>query len=46
MLSFENGAQLEFLNPSCGYESWAIVHGKDNYICMGGGGFSKVEEGA
>lgn len=45
VLSFANGAQLEFLNLSCGYESWATVHGDDNYICMGGGGFCKVEDG-
>jgi hypothetical protein len=40
LLYFSNGAQIHFLNTSCGYESWSICFGKQLLHCMGGGGFA------
>ena len=37
IVSFEGGAQLQFLNTSCGYESWRASHGSTQIICTGGG---------
>ena len=37
ILVFEEGVSLEFLNLSCGYESWRAQHGSEEVICMGGG---------
>jgi len=31
--------KIEFMNVSCGYESWRTVHGEQEVICIGGGGF-------
>jgi hypothetical protein len=42
VLHFENSASIEFLNLSCGYESWRTVHGQQEVICMGGGGFTII----
>jgi len=36
-LHFEDNYELQFLNLSSGYESWHIVHGAHEIICMGGG---------
>jgi hypothetical protein len=36
-LRFEEEVWLEFLNLSCGYESWRAQHGSEEVICMGGG---------
>jgi hypothetical protein len=36
-LHFEDNSILQFLNLSSGYESWHIVHGAHEIICMGGG---------
>lgn len=41
-LHFEDCA-LEFLNLSSGHESWHIVHGTDEIICMGGGKLHEIE---
>jgi hypothetical protein len=40
-----NGAYLEFLNVSCGYESWRTAHGAQVVICMGGGGLHELTTG-
>ena len=37
ILGFEGGVSLEFLNLSCGYESWRAQHDSEEVICMGGG---------
>lgn len=37
ILEFEDGVSLEFLNLSCGYESWRAQHDSEEVICMGGG---------
>jgi hypothetical protein len=37
ILEFEEGVSLEFLNLSCGYESWRARHSSEEVICMGGG---------
>jgi len=36
LLYFSNGAQIHFLNTSCGYESWRICFKTQQVICMGG----------
>jgi hypothetical protein len=42
VLHFVNDVLLEFLNLSCGYEGWRTVHGQQEVICMGGGGFTEI----
>jgi len=42
VLALSNNASIEFLNLSCGYESWRTVHGEQEVICMGGGGFTEI----
>jgi hypothetical protein len=37
LVLFEQEVSLEFLNLSCGYESWRAGHGSEEVICMGGG---------
>jgi hypothetical protein len=37
LVLFEQDVSLEFLNLSCGYESWRAGHGSEEVICMGGG---------
>ncbi len=37
IVGFEGGVSLEFLNLSCGYESWRTQHDSEEVICMGGG---------
>ena len=37
LVKFSNGTFLEFLNLSCGYESWRTAHGPQQIISMGGG---------
>jgi hypothetical protein len=37
MISFEGGAQIQFLSTSCGYESWEMWNGTTQIICTGGG---------
>lgn len=37
ILEFEEGVSLEFLNLSCGYESWHTQHDSEEVICQGGG---------
>lgn len=37
VLEFGGGVFLEFLNLSCGYESWRTQHDSGDAICMGGG---------
>lgn len=37
LLRFEKGVRLEFLNLSCGFETWRATHGSEDVICMGGG---------
>jgi hypothetical protein len=36
-LRFKGEVCLEFLNLSCGYESWRTQHEAEEVICMGGG---------
>lgn len=42
-LHFEDNCELQFLNLSSGYESWHIVHGAHEIICMGGGKLQEIE---
>ena len=42
VLYFTNGAIIELLNLSCGYEAWRTVHGAQEIICMGGGSISEI----
>jgi len=42
VLYFANNAFIEFLNLSCGYEGWRTLHGQQEVICMGGGGFTEI----
>lgn len=42
-LHFNGDCELHFLNLSSGYESWHIVHGTQEIICMGGGKLHKFE---
>ncbi len=42
-LHFEDNGELQFLNLSSGYESWHIVHGAQEIICLGGGKLHEVE---
>ncbi len=42
-LHFEDNCELQFLNLSSGYESWHIVHGSHEIICMGGGKLHELE---
>jgi len=42
VIHFANDASIEFMNISCGYESWRTVHGEQEVICMGGGGFTEI----
>ena len=37
LVKFEDDVSLEFLNLSCGYESWRAQHDGEEVICMGGG---------
>ena len=37
VVRFEDEVSLEFLNLSCGNESWRAYHEGDEVICMGGG---------
>ena len=37
VVRFEDEVSLEFLNLSCGYESWRAQHDAEEVICMGGG---------
>ena len=37
LLEFSLGRHLEFLQLSCGYESWRLLLNGKEYICMGGG---------
>jgi hypothetical protein len=39
-LVFEEDVRVDFLNLSCGYESWRAGHGTEEVICMGGGQLS------
>ena len=41
-LLFGNACELQFLNLSSGYESWHIVHGAQEIICMGGGKLHEI----
>jgi hypothetical protein len=41
VLWFANGATIEFLNLSCGYEAWHTIHSQQEVICMGGGGLTE-----
>ena len=43
-LFFENGASIQFLNLSCGYESWRAGNAVAEVVCLGGGGLSFFEE--
>jgi hypothetical protein len=45
LVRFNNGASLEFLNVSCGYESWRTVHGSQEVICKGGGRLQELTRG-
>jgi hypothetical protein len=42
-LHFDSDCELQFLNLSSGYESWHIVHGSQEIICMGGGKLRELE---
>ena len=42
VLHFANDASIEFLNLSCGYESWRTVHEQQEVICMGGGKLAEI----
>jgi hypothetical protein len=44
ILKFEDESRLEFLNLSCGYESWRATFGADDVICLGGGTLWKNEK--
>lgn len=44
LLIFDTKCELQFLNLSSGYESWHIVHGAQEIICMGGGKLHVLEE--
>jgi hypothetical protein len=44
-LTFEGEVYLEFLNLSCGYESWRAQHGVAEVICMGGGQLAFFHDG-
>lgn len=44
LLYFDSNCELQFLNLSSGYESWHIVHGTQEIICMGGGKLQKLEK--
>jgi hypothetical protein len=37
IILFENGIQIQFLNMSCGYESWTAWNNDTQVICLGGG---------
>jgi hypothetical protein len=37
IVRFEGGVTLEFLNLSCGYESWRAEHDGNMVVCQGGG---------
>ena len=41
---FDNADELQFLNDSSGYESWHIVHGNQEVICMGGGKLHEMDK--
>jgi len=43
-LVFDNSTELQFLNLSLGYESWHIVHGAQEIICLGGGRVHELEK--
>ena len=40
LLGFSSGRYLEFLQLSCGYESWRLSRQGKDYICMGGGEYT------
>ena len=42
-LHFEDNCVIQFLNLSSGYESWHVVHGAHEIICMGGGTLHEFE---
>lgn len=42
-IQFDGDCELHFLNLSSGYESWHIVHGTQEIICMGGGKLHQFE---
>ena len=42
-LFFENGARLQFINLSCGYESWRTLSEDGEVYCLGGGELAIVE---
>ena len=42
-LIFGSKCELQFLSLSSGYESWHIVHGAQEVICMGGGKLHELE---
>ena len=37
LVLFGQDVSLEFLNLSCGYESWRAGRGSEEVVCMGGG---------
>lgn len=41
-LILDNTSELQFLNLSSGYETWHIVHGAQEIICMGGGKLHEI----
>jgi hypothetical protein len=42
-LYFDNNCEIQFLNLSSGYESWHIIYGAHEIICMGGGKLHEFE---
>jgi hypothetical protein len=44
LLQFEDDVLLEFLNMSCGYESWSVDHGVSRIICLGGGELAILQQ--
>jgi hypothetical protein len=44
LLIFDNKCELQFLNLSSGYESWHMIHGVQEIICMGGGKLHEMQE--
>jgi hypothetical protein len=44
LLLFGSKCELQFLTLSSGYESWHIVHGAQEVVCMGGGKLQELKK--
>jgi hypothetical protein len=42
-LRFSDQKYVQFLQLSCGYESWRLMVGKREFICLGGGEYASFE---